>query len=300
MSSNAPPPPAQDSFPGAPLKSGTTATKPPQIYHGVLLQGVAVPRLDSPPDPSDVAKSRQYGQYRPHTVEELQRMSQAPVISANMDLNAEQRMTFPVMALPPELRLKIWEFAIAGDSVDLVDWCHDEEYHYDETTDHPWYTAKCFIASYGAHIKGVANDHHKPFITPGRNLLLANKKVREEVLPLLPRRRFNVQTACFECAEIVVRICPHIKAVAFPIAASSQAIASLSSAGKPAVIHWANLVRESLLVSENNLVSKVIFWLGDKGRPSITGSQGIIYHRLELSDPEPGQETREVQWIGSL
>lgn len=273
----------------------------PIVYHGIM-EGFSIQFSEGPADPDDIAQRKQYGQYEPRTVEELQAMSRNLLLPLDAAELPQPRTEYPVMQLPVELRLRIWEFAIAEDTIDLIDYCHDPECDYEEKTDHPWYKARCFFTHLGPRIKGVLQDHHKPLVTPGVNLLLVSKTVYGEVHPLIDKKRhFNIQAASLECASRIVLACPYVKSVAFPTPAFSTVLNRLSFAGKRGVQWWARHMARYLTEFPDNSVSKVIFWMGESSRSTASRHQeGMIYHRMELIDPEPGKERWNIRFIGSL
>lgn len=284
--------------------SGTesrTQARRPIIYHGIM-EGFSVQFSDGPADPEDIAQRRQYGQYEPRTVEELQSMSRNLLLPLDAAEAPQPGNEYPIMQLPTELRLRIWEIAIADDTVDLIDYCHDPECEYEEKTDHPWYKARCFFTHLGPRIKGVLQDYHKPLVTPGINLLLVSKTIYGEVLPLVEKKRhFNIQAASLECASRIVLACPYVKSVAFPIPAFSTVLNRLSFAGKRGVQWWARHMARYLTEFPDNSVSKVIFWMGESTRSRASRhEEGMIYHRMELNDPELGKERWNIRFIGSL
>lgn len=284
-----------------PETEASAKARKPAVYHGIM-EGYSVQFSDGAPDQEDWAKTKEYGQYTPRTLEELQQMSLNLLLPLDAAENDEPKSKYPVMQLPVEIRLRIWEFAIIGDTVDLIDFCHDAECDFEEKTDHPWFKARCFFAHFGPAIKGLSEDYHKPLVTPGLNLLLVSKTIHNEVLPLLPKgRHFNIQAATLECASKIVLACPYVKTVAFPIPAFSNVLNRLSFAGKRGVQWWARHMARYLSEFPDNSVSKVVFWMDDENRTTASRhDEGMIYHRMELNDPEQGKERWNIRFTGSL
>lgn len=285
--------------------STSAVPKPPPIYHGIM-EGYSVQFADTRADPSSIAVSQQYGQYTPPTMEDVRRMREESRRQVSESKDNKPQPEFPIMDLPTELRLKVWEAAIVDDTIDLIDFCHDHTCSYEERADHPWYKARCFFVTYGPSINGVPKDYHPTLKTPGLNLLLINKTVQAEVRRVLPeKRRFNIQAASLECAQMVTKSCPYVKSVAFPIPAFANVIDRLSFAGRTGVQWWARYIARHLAEFPENTISRVLFWAGERPNiptagASIRYDERMIYHRLEFVDVEAGKERWNIRFLGSF
>ena len=260
---------------------------------------------DTKADPDSLAVTRHYGQYTPPTMAEIRYMQEELRLQPSDTKGGNQQPEFPIMSLPLELRLKIWEAAIVDDTNDMIDFCHDQTCSYEERTDHPWYKARCFFVTYGPSINGVAKDYHRTLKTPGLSLLLVNKAVQAEVRRVLPKRQLEIQAASLECAQMIATTCPYVKSVAFPIPAFVNVLDRLSFAGRAGVQWWARYLARYLAEFPENTISRVLFWAGERPRDT-AGSAGLrndermIYHRLEFMDAEPGKERWNIRFLGSF
>jgi hypothetical protein len=281
----------------------TKTPRQPAIYHGIM-EGYSVQFSDGPADPKSLSETHQYGQYTPPTASDTRRRQKEMRLRASHSEDDDSLPRFPIMNFPAELRLKIWEFAVADDTVELVDLCHDQDYDYNERTEHPWYTARCFFHMHGFHINGPDGDLHKKLETPGLRLLLVNKAVQTEVSCLLPKKRhFNIQAASVDCAVTIANVCPYVKSVAFPVPAFVNVLGRTSFAGRSGVQWWARYVARHLADFPENIISRVIFWTdrrpADAQAANTNGDEDcMIYHRLEFKDPEPGKERWNIEFIG--
>lgn len=273
--------------------------KPKTIYHGIM-EGYSVQFHDSPAHLAGLAVIDIYGQYtRPTLVERCLQLNQALSKKERYD---EPETRFRIMDLPPELRMRVWEFAVADDTRDIIDYCHDEEWQYGDITDHPWYRARCFFEVYGPCIKQVKKDYHKTLKMPGLDLLLVSHNTYDEVFPYtLGRRQFHIQAATLGCAEMIVNKCPFVKSVAFPFVSTGTALERLSISGRTGALDYIRFLAGNLTEFPDDLISKVVFWAGAKPKQSdIRTEERMIYQRLDLVDREAGTESWNIPFIGSL
>ncbi|ETN39919.1 uncharacterized protein HMPREF1541_06146 [Cyphellophora europaea CBS 101466] len=288
----------QDSEPATSAASSMPAK---QFYHG-LMEGFSVQIDEGLGSPNDFDGVERYGVYAPRDYDTFSRMNELLLPLSGMTREKATTNYFPVMDLAPEIRLRIWEFAIADDTPDLIDFCHDPEYEYEDLASHPWCNAKCFFTNWAPRIKGVPRDYHKPLAVPGLNLLLTNRKVHAEAATVLPRGRYlHIQASSLDCASMVALKCPHVKTVAFPIPAFRSVLDRLSFSGRQGVQWWARYLARYLSEFPDNSIGKVVFWAGATDTADAKPhEQGMIYHKIELMGPELGNDRWNIKFTGSL
>jgi hypothetical protein len=272
----------------------------PTVYHGIM-EGSSMQFLDGPADMSDFHDMHDYGQYVVRSLDEVQaqcREDDWEEFGYLMRDKPERQSTFPIMSLPAELRYRIWEIAVANDTPDLVDYCHDKAYNYQYQDDHPWYQVRCFHENYGRHLKHQRSYHMK-LVMPGRDLLLVNHEIHEEVRPYTQKRHFRIQASNVECAKMLVNLCPIVKSVAFPIISFALVLDRISFSGKTGVQWWTRYIARQLNGFPDNTISKVVFWTGEKPPPNRRRTeQHVLYHRLDLEDPVAGTERWNIRFTG--
>ena len=261
-------------------------------YHG-LKEGDSVQISKGPGSPSDFDNIHKYGQ---DPKERGKRMDRN-LYHSHVDCPTDVSNGFPIMCLPPEIRVQVWEIAVEDAKEDIIAYCHDDRYEFSDKFDGPWFTGKCFFQTYAKWVEDDLNAKvHKPLAIPGLNLLLTSRAVHDEVRKLVPRGRYlDLEAANYECASKVVAICPAIRTIAFPIPQYSNVLRRFSFMGKQGVQWWARNLSRYLRDFPDHSIDKVCFWTDWNGRPD-----PHIYHCLEFSDPEPGNERWFIRWTGSL